>query len=45
MLIRDTNEDVVLHNVGPDDDADLPLQRGTRVVVDVVGMRESYARS
>ena len=40
MAIRDTAEDLVLQNVGPNGDELLPLKRGTRVVVDLVGLRE-----
>ena len=39
MMIRDAADDVVLHNVGPNNDEDLPLKRGTRVVVDLIGIR------
>ncbi|EKM48946.1 uncharacterized protein PHACADRAFT_214578 [Phanerochaete carnosa HHB-10118-sp] len=38
MMIRDTTEDVVLSNVGPNNDGLLPLKRDTRVVVDLVGL-------
>ena len=41
MMIRDAAEDTVLQNVGPNGDELLPLKRGTRVVVDMVGLRES----
>lgn len=40
-MIRDTTEDTVLQNVGLNDDELLPLKRGTRVVVDMVGLRKS----
>nr|BAL05101.1 cytochrome P450 [Phanerodontia chrysosporium] len=41
MLIRDTAEDVVLQNVGPNNDDVLPLKRGTRVVVDMIGLHHN----
>lgn len=41
MMIRDAAEDVVLRNVGPNRDEQLALPRGTRVVVDVIGIRTS----
>ena len=39
-MIRDTTEDIILRNVGPNRDEVLPLRQGTRVVVDLVGIRE-----
>lgn len=39
MMIRDVEEDLVLHNTGSNGDDTLSLQRGTRVVVDMVGLR------
>ncbi|KAL7277610.1 hypothetical protein ACG7TL_008537 [Trametes sanguinea] len=38
MMIRDAAEDLVLRNVGPDNDGLLPIKRGTRVVVDMPGI-------
>ena len=40
MMIRDAAEDTVLRNVGPDGQGTLPLKRGTRVVVDLIGVRK-----
>ena len=45
MMIRDTAEDIVLRNTGPDGDGLLPLKRGTRVVVDMIGLRAFKALS
>ena len=38
-MIRDAAEDLVLQNVGPNGDEVLPLKRGSRVVVDMIGLR------
>ena len=39
IMMRDAVTDVVLRNVGPDGGQVLPLKKGTRIVVDVVGLR------
>ncbi|GJE92705.1 cytochrome P450 [Phanerochaete sordida] len=41
MMIRDATEDLVLQNVGPSGDEVLPLKRGSRVVVDMVGLHHN----
>jgi hypothetical protein len=41
IMIRDTADDILLRNVGPNRDEVLPLNRGTRVVVDLIGLRAS----
>ena len=38
MMIRDAAEDTVLRNIGPNRDQLLPIPRGTRLVVDMIGI-------
>ena len=42
MWIRDTAEDMVLENVGPLRDERVLVPQGTRLVVDGIGLRQSY---
>ncbi|KAH9914912.1 cytochrome P450 [Epithele typhae] len=41
MWIRDTAEDIVLEHVGPNRDQRIPVPRGTRVVVDGIGLHHN----
>ena len=41
MWIRDTAEDLILEHVGPNHDERLAVPKGTRLVVDNIGMRPS----
>ena len=44
MWIRDAAEDIVLEHVGPNRDQRIPVPKGTRLVVDSIGLRtSSYA--
>ena len=43
MWIRDTAEDIVLEHVGPNRDQRVAIPRGTRLVVDGIGLRK-YSR-
>ena len=40
LLPREAAEDTVLRNVGPNGDEDIVVEKGTRVVVDLIGLRE-----
>lgn len=40
MTLRDVEKDGVLHNVGPDENKTIVVERGMRLVVDLVGLRE-----
>ena len=42
MWIRDTAEDTILENVGPNRDERIMVPRGTRLVVDGIGLREFH---
>ena len=42
ILIRDTAEDVILRDVGPNRDEQVALPAGTRLVVDMIGMRTCF---
>ena len=40
MALRDVEKDGVLHNVGPNEDMTIIVDRGMRLVVDLVGIRK-----
>ena len=44
MWIRDTAEDIVLEHVGPNRDQRVAIPRGTRLVVDGIGLRKYLTR-
>ena len=45
-MLRDAAEDVVLRNLGPDNDQLVAFKRGTHFVIDMVNIREfSYANA
>lgn len=39
MMIRDVDKDAILNNVGPEANEQIVVQQGTRLVVDIVGIR------
>ncbi|KAJ3558669.1 hypothetical protein NM688_g784 [Phlebia brevispora] len=39
MMLRDAQKDSVLQNVGPDEEMTIPVPKGTRLVVDIVGVQ------
>ncbi|KAJ3551400.1 hypothetical protein NM688_g4724 [Phlebia brevispora] len=41
LLVRDAAEDVILTNVGPNGDEQLAVERGVRIVVDMLGMHSN----